>query len=190
MKMRKKLFQERPSRGAFIAAMVISSCVSASTMQRHHINEGRYISLGLIGYNYTNREIESYTVDGAGGGYIRLSSPSSGGSGTACCVRILRNATVPMQVHIRWQAGGCVYLIKDDYTDATDEVVHYFYKERLVPLEDLASGGPEYLETHFYPSGEVKAMLTSAISRPKLQLLKSRLDDSRFPRCKNDVKPE
>jgi hypothetical protein len=33
-----------------------------------------YLLLGLVGYNYNDRYISSYTVDSAGGGHINLSS--------------------------------------------------------------------------------------------------------------------
>lgn len=43
-------------------------------------------SLGIVGYNYTNRAINTFTIDGAGGGNLYVSSPASGGGGTTCCV--------------------------------------------------------------------------------------------------------
>jgi hypothetical protein len=149
-----------------------------------------YISLDLIGYNYTDRHISSYRVDSQGGGNIRLSSPTSGGGGIVCCVRLATGESDPIIVRVRWQVDGCTYLMRSEFTGSTQRVFHYFYKEKYVKVYRPKGIKPSHLESHFYPDGSVVVLLTDDMSLPRLSLSESRPDKSKFPKCKNDKKPE
>jgi hypothetical protein len=150
----------------------------------------RYFLLGLVGYNYTDRHISAYSVNGADGADIRLSSPIGGGSGITCCVRLAKNRITPFRVKVRWQYDGCIYLMRDDRTGKADKVRHYYYKEAEVEVQRADSGAPGYIETHFYPDGTVQVATTDYFSEPRLALDPKRVDQSLFPRCENDEKPE
>lgn len=149
----------------------------------------QYFLLGLVGYNYTDRHISDYSVKSAGGGDIRLSSPTGGGSGISCCVRLAKNKITPFRVKVRWQHDGCTYLIRDDRTGKADKVRHYYYKEVEVEVKRADSGTPGYIETHFYPDGSVQVVTTDYFSDPHLALDPKRVDQSLFPRCEDDEKP-
>lgn len=149
-----------------------------------------YLLLSLIGYNYTDRHISEYSVEGASGGYVRLSSHTGGGSGTTCCIKIQRNYRDRMTVKVRWQVDGCTYLIKDSRTGKADKARYLHYKEAEVEVLRKDGGNPEYIETHFYPDGSVQVQLTESMSHPFLVLDHTRRDKSQFPRCKNDKNPE
>lgn len=146
--------------------------------------------LGLVGYNYTDHHISDYTVNGAGGAFVRLSSSTGGGSGITCCVKLSKKSFVPPRVKVRWQYDGCVYFMKNDETGATDWVRHFYYKEAEVELQRADSGTPRYLETHFYPDGSVKVRSIDDFSDPLIKLDPKRADKSSFPKCKNNEKPE
>jgi hypothetical protein len=148
-----------------------------------------YMSLDLIGYNYTDRHISNYNVDAQGGGNIRLSSPTSGGSGIVCCVRLATWESDPIVVRVRWQVDGCTYLMRSTITGRTRESVYYFYKEAYVEVRRPKGVKPSHLETHFYPDGSVLVLLTDDMSLPRLSLSESRPDKSKFPRCKDEKKP-
>lgn len=148
-----------------------------------------YYVLGLIGYNYTDRIISEYTVNGGSGGYIALSSKTGGGSGVGCCVRLSKKKPKIFNIRVRWQFNGCVYLTKDERSGLSDKRRHYYYKEAEVVVRNVAEDEPAYLETHFYPDGSIKAIITSEISYAVLQLDERRPDKSEFPRCENDEKP-
>lgn len=47
---------------------------------------GKRIELALTGYNYTDRYIDQFEVDGQGGGNIAVSGPNTAGNGSSCCV--------------------------------------------------------------------------------------------------------
>jgi len=138
----------------------------------------QYFLLGLVGYNYTDRNISNYSVNSAGGANIRLSSPTGGGSGITCCVRLAKNKTTPFRVKVRWQYDGCIYLIRDDRTGKADQVRHYYYKEAEVEVQRADSGTPGYIETHFYPDGSVQVVTTDYFSDPHLARDPKRVDQS------------
>lgn len=149
-----------------------------------------YIVLDLIGYNYTDRHISDYNVDNRSGGIIRLSSPTSGGSGIVCCVRLATGEGDPIVVRVRWQVDGCTYLMRSEFTGSTQRVAHYFYKEAYVQVRRPKTIKPTHLESHFYPDGSVVVLLTDDLSLPRLSLSESRPNKSQFPKCKDDKKPE
>jgi hypothetical protein len=149
-----------------------------------------YVTLDLIGYNYTDRHISDYNVDNQGGGNVRLSSPTSGGGGIVCCVRLAMGGADPIIVRVRWQVGGCTYLMRSEFTGSTQRVFHYFYKEAYVEVNRPKGIKPSHLESHFYPDGSVVVLLTDDMSLPRLSLDESRPNKSKFQKCKNDKKPE
>lgn len=148
------------------------------------------LRLSIVGYNYTDREIDHYSVDGASGGSIRLSSPTSGGSGIACCMILPRQVAGMSKVRVRWQVDGCKYVAKNASTGRTATVRHLFYKEVEVPVERDRGKDLAYVETHFYPDGSVRVRLTEEASLPRFLLSDRRAEKSAFPRCKNDKRPD
>lgn len=149
-----------------------------------------YFLLGLVGYNYTDYHISDYTVNSAGGAFIRLSSATGGGSGITCCMRLSKKSVIPPRVKVRWQYDGCLYFMKNDQTGSTEWVRHFYYKEAEVDLERADSGNPGYIETHFYPDSTVKVRTTDYFSDPLLKLDPRRGDKSSFPKCKDNEKPK
>lgn len=149
-----------------------------------------YTMLGLVGYNYTDRHISTYSIDGADGGHINLSSPTTGGSGISCCVKFSRKNSGPLKVKVRWQVDGCTYLLKDEATGRSGKVRHYYYKETVVEVQRSYRAEPAYIETHFFPNGLVQVRLTDHGSNPLLALSERRRDKSYFPQCKNDRNPD
>lgn len=147
-------------------------------------------TLSLVGYNYTNRIIENYTVDYASGGDIKMSSPTSGGGGAFCCFDYYPGLIEKMLVKVRWQVDGCTYMLKNPLTRASADVRHLYYREKLVKVEKKTFGVPEFIETHIFPDGSVRVFLTAELSSPLLRLDAERADMSSFPRCKDDKKPQ
>jgi hypothetical protein len=174
-----------------LASFAISQgCQAHQEKSTEQKNNEQYALLGLVGYNYTDRHISSYSVNGAGGGHIFLSSPTSGGSGVTCCVKFRKNSTVPIRVKVRWQVDGCKYVESNPRTGASAEVRHFYFKEAEVDVQRLADDQPAQIETHFYPDGTVRVLLTTDESIPRMALNDKRPDKSLFPRCKDDKKPE
>ena len=143
-------------------------------------------SLALTGYNYTNRYIDSFSVNGQGGGNISVSTPTSGGGGTVCCVRYLP----PEKISVRWQTGACYFHVRSTTSNEVYDRLYSFFKEAEVTVAAGKVAHPKYMEVHFFPDGTVQAALTEIASLPRLALAQEREDRSTFPRCPNDKKPE
>ena len=152
---------------------------------------GTPIKLGIVGYNYTNRYIDSFSVGGkygAGGGNLFVSGPSSGGGGTVCCANY-RSGVDTFKVTIRWQTAGCTYNERFSHGERFYDI-HHFFKEVQVQVEPNIPDNPRYLEVHIYPDDRVEAVVTEEVSRPRLILSKDREDNSDYPRCPNGKKPQ
>jgi hypothetical protein len=150
--------------------------------------EPRPVSLALVGYNYTNRYINEFSVGGRGGGNLYVSSPTSGGGGTACCAKHWPGVK-GYKVTVRWQSGACYYRVRASDSDDVYQTLHSYYKEAEVAVDDRAGERARYMEVHFYPDGSVQVTATEQPSAPQVALSKAREDRTRYPRCPNDEKP-
>ena len=103
-------------------------------------------SFTLVGYNYTERPIYSFSVDGVGGGNA-FAGFRSGGGGFVCCADI----TVGKPVVIKW-----LY-------DTTEKQYLAGLREEnrrttvIVPPPTVPEA--EYLEVHFFPDHHVELYL-------------------------------
>lgn len=145
-------------------------------------------SLGILGYNYTNRAIDSFSIDGQGGGNISVSSAHSGGSGIVCCVSYRPGSTIKT-VRIRWQSGACYFSKQFPLSKQMRDKIHWFYKEQDAPVEVFAAADAKYFEVHFYPDGSIKAAVTAEMSSPRLSLDEQRREKTPYPRCPDDREP-
>lgn len=149
---------------------------------------GEFVSLTITGYNYTNRYINEFYVDGNGGHNIFVSSPTSGGGGSVCCVKYIIGATL-WKPEIRWQVGGCTYNSRKDKYGESFFDIHHFYKQVEAPLDVKIPNDPKYLEVHFYPDGHVETAMTEQPSPPRLALSADREEKSPYKVCPDDKKP-
>ncbi|PWF49292.1 DUF3304 domain-containing protein [Massilia glaciei] len=150
---------------------------------------GTQISLTLTGYNYTNRYIDQFSVDGQGGGNLYVSGPLGGGGGSVCCVPYIIGAGA-WKTMIRWQVGGCRF---DEIIDSGGQTlfqVHPVFKEIEVHINPSIPDNPRYFEVHFFPDGHAEAAITEYSSPPRLILSKDREDRSPYRQCLNNKKPE
>jgi len=147
---------------------------------------GNRIELTLVGYNYTDRHIDQFDVDGQGGGNIYVSGTGTAGSGSACCVSYRANAKA-RKVTIRWQADTCTY---NDIVSGSEKFsdTYSYFKELEIQVDSNISDYPRYFEVHFYPDGHAEAAITEYESRSRVILNKDREDNSVFQRCPDDTK--
>lgn len=150
--------------------------------------QAKPVMLAITGYNYTNRHISSFSVNGQGGGNLFVSTATSGGGGSACCVLYKPGAQV-RKIIVRWQADACQYRKKSSISSETYDIWHPIFKEREITVDPVIPPDPKVLEVHFYPDGSIQAAITAGGSSPRLRLNASREDKSDYPRCTNDAKP-
>lgn len=174
---------------AFVFAwLALGGCQAQGQTSRASPREWKTLSLAIVGYNYTNRYINTFEVDGAGGGNLFVSSPTSGGGGTTCCALYMPGLP-GLKLTIRWQDAGCIYHTKSTTSNEVFEHIYHTYKEAEVPVEDLGGLQPRYLEVHFYPDGTVQAAATQQESPPRLKLPKQREDRDPYQLCPGDKSP-
>lgn len=141
-------------------------------------------TLGVVGYNYTNRSIASFEVDGTWGGNLSVSTPESGGGGTTCCYAWSDATTLPATVRVRWVSGGCKAQVTNSYGN-TRTIPRHEYSEREVPIVGTPPAKPTTIEVHFYPDGRIEATITDTESEPKLKLSPDRAVDPYPDTCKS-----
>lgn len=145
------------------AGWAVSAC-AASSVEPMSTNQP---SLLIQGYNYTDQDIDSFTVNGIGGGNVHISTPSSGGGGSTCCYRF--DGLSSQSVTIRWTASYCSYATTNKYGE-THTWRKSLWREEKVPVAIKELSEPKALEVHFYPDGHLEAVVTSGYSPPRLKL--------------------
>ncbi len=182
----------RVTRGAVLGAvLILSGCqpdTNASAPDSSVSSTAdKEISLAIVGYNYTNREIGHFTVDGVGGGNVHVSGPRGGGGGIACCARYYADGE-PAHYAVRWNIASCKYDVHPQPNDEPTFALHDSYKEEKITAAQPPSGIPRYLELHFFSDGSVKALITTELSEPMLQLPADRESDW-TPQCPDNKRP-
>ncbi|MBC7993448.1 MAG: DUF3304 domain-containing protein [Rhizobacter sp.] len=109
-------------------------------------------SVVAYGYNYTDTYIDSFEVDGAGGGNLEVSDSAAGGGGHTCCALVTSGLPLGTEFTIKWTRD------RKRWCEQTVKLV------KPVPIE------PRYLEVHFYPDGHIEMDVTQQASPPRLKL--------------------
>jgi hypothetical protein len=132
------------------------------------------------GYNYTDTYIDSFEVNGAGGGNLAVSTPTSPGGGHTCCLTLVSGIPIGTEFKIKWTR---------DRTRWCEQTVRL---TKPVPIE------PRYFEVHFYVDGHIEVEATQRASAPRLALDRFSAgerhetgnvdNDDKFARCKDGRK--
>jgi hypothetical protein len=179
----------------FCASMIVTGCHAKTAEDTTDavvpvvskiVPSNEPVGLTLSGYNYTNRYIDQFYVNGIGGGNLHVSTATSGGT-NVCCFSYTPGTPAPKTVTVKWQHGACKY---KETKESTYAYTHPFFKTVEVPVAPNVPAKPDYFEVHFYPDGHVEAAITEQQSGGRLHLDVAREDRSDYPRCPNDEKPK
>jgi len=152
---------------------------AASEVPVERDKHGMPISYSVVayGYNYTDNYIDSFEVDGAGGGNLEVSDSYAGGGGHACCAQVTSGLPLGTEFTIKWTRD------RRRWCEQTVKLT------KPIPIE------PRYMEVHFYPDGHIEIEATQKASAPRLKLERfSRGErkeagnvnnDEKFARCKD-----
>lgn len=185
-------------RGRFLCAALLSLPLLLTACRQHDLNatapapvtpaDVAPLDLAIVGYNYTDREIDHFTVDGVGGGNVGLSGVSGGGGGIACCARF-QPGPAPSRHVVKWNSASCRYneILPAKPNNEVFEL-HYFHKEVPVSVNAPASGKPGYFEVHFMRDGSIKTQITAELSAPMVSLPDGR-KSTPSPQCPGNVAP-
>ena len=109
-------------------------------------------SLEINGYNYTDLYIDSFEVNGQGGGNLFVSNPTSGGGGGVCCVSLRPGTRLPIPLTIKWTRDGERWC------------------EKEAQLTGPVPANPRHLGVHFFPDGHIEAEVTENSPEVRLRL--------------------
>ena len=190
------------SAGAVLLCLSLDACASESmdvpkpsttaTSREPARTQARGEPVGLLiqGYNYTDDYINSFTVNGAGGGNLFVSGPESGGGKSACCFSYQPGEPLPIKLKVRWVADYCTSRHVNKYGEIFDDV-RDIWTEAEASISQPPLGKASALEVHIYRDGHVEAAITSGNSPPRLIL--QRVDAYRrpgithsYPKCTDD----
>lgn len=144
-----------------------------------HRTPAKMEGLTIVGYNYTDTYISDFSVNGAGGGNIEVSSKDHSYGGGTCCAAIPADTPLPLTVDIAWKRDGDVPRCR-----------------QTVLLDGPVPADARYFEVHFYQDGKVQVALSDYPSVPRV--LVDRFDytkrkasgnvvnDGKFSKCGHD----
>jgi hypothetical protein len=126
--------------------------------------------LEIDGFNYSDLYIDSFEVNGHGGGNLFVSSPDSGGGGGTCCVAWSPGSTLPIPLKITWTRDGKRRCEQD------------------VELKGPFPASPRHLGVHFFPDGHLEAEVTE--DYPTLKLSLERVNTAQRKPSENTIADE
>jgi hypothetical protein len=155
---------------------------------------GEPLELLIQGYNYTDDYIDSFTVNGQGGGNLFVSGPYSGGGKSVCCVSYRPGTPLPIKLKVRWVGAYCMEFETSKY-GRTNAYRKGLWREAEALAVDLSHGKPRALEVHIFPDGHVEAAITEGESDPRVILPRNAKFERpgvqhTYPNCTDDqLKP-
>ena len=154
---------------ACITGALLLGCAQAEAPQASSpaVKLGEPQSLLIQGYNYTDDVIDSFTVNGQGGGRLYVSGPSSGGGGSVCCVSYRLGTPLPIKLKVRWMGGYCLEFETSKY-GRKNVYRKGLWREAEALAVDMSDGKPKALEVHIFPDGHVEAAITQGYSDPRM----------------------
>lgn len=117
------------------------------------VKPGKTVKVDIVGYNYTDKYIESFRVNGYGGGDIHVSTPTDGGGGMYCCFYYIEGIGFPYEVEVKWANSA---------SSGTWKTAKAF-------ISQPKATNPKILEVHIYPDDHIDVQLTDwpSLPRPK-----------------------
>ncbi|MDO9238160.1 MAG: DUF3304 domain-containing protein [Aquabacterium sp.] len=189
------------SRATPIAVMLVCAlvlgCAQAeapgSTASTPVTKYGEPASLLIQGYNYTDDYIDSFTVNGQGGGNVSPSGPYTGGGGGVCCVSYRPGTPLPIKLKVRWVAGYCIQRVMSPYPYGKPyyDNRRSLWREADALAVDVSKGEPRALEVHFYPDGHLEAAISDGNTHTRLNLQVDEKGERpgvthNYPKCTDD----
>lgn len=126
-------------------------------------------SLAIVGYNYTDRYIDSFFVNGQGGGNLGVSWPGSSGQSATCCVNWRDGSTLPKRITVLWVAAYCMQVLHGKEGE-TQTMRQPLWKTADVYLNGPVPATPRKLEVHFYRDDRIELAITDGDSPARVNL--------------------
>ncbi len=146
-----------PSLASFIRVFLVALALLCTGCNAKDNND--VIALTIESYNYTDRPIYTFSVNGNGGGNVFLSTPTNGGGKSVCCVSIRRNTLLPITMEVEWSWSR----VEDD----NGKILRPAESRKVkAELKGPIPKNPVQFEVHFYPDGHVELAVSDTFSPP------------------------
>ena len=180
-----RVWPAKPWRSALSVLLLalLTACQPAASDAGGTGDGKKHHALSIEGYNYTDRYIDQFSVNGQGGSNMDVSDPVAGGGKSACCIGWTDGTPLPQTVTVQWAAPGCLKKVTNSDGESRDTVVHTF-KEKEATLTGPIPKNPGNFEVHIYRDGHVEVAITEFPSESRLKLDASR-DSKEYPRCES-----
>jgi len=135
-----------------LTALALTACQDAAKQEPK--------MLGITGYNYTDRYIDTFSVNGQGGTNM---GAQTNGSGEACCIVWRPGTTLPVTMVVEWTYG-------EDQDLRTGQI----YKPRETRRAEVELTGPvpehpTVFVAHFYPNNTVQVEVAADYPEPRIK---------------------
>ena len=135
-----------------LSALALTSCQDATKQEPK--------MLGITGYNYTDRYIDTFSVNGQGGTNM---GAHTNGSGEACCIVWRPGTALPVTMVVEWTYG---YEKDFDTGQLTrDAETHRAEVELTGPVPQ----NPTVFAVHFYPDNTVQVEVAADYPEPRIK---------------------
>ena len=140
---------------AALAALVLTACQEGPKAEPK--------MLGITGYNYTDRYIDRFSVNGQGGGNVLLSDDADGGGKTACCIVWRPGTALPVTMRVEWTYGMEGDLQTGEVFRQSE--THSVEAELKGPIPEK----PTVFAVHFYPDNTVQVEVAEDYPEPRIK---------------------
>ena len=137
------------------AALALTACQKATEVEPK--------MLAITGYNYTDRYIDGFSVNGQGGSNVLLSDDADGGGKTTCCIVWRPGTALPVTIVVEWTYG-----YEKDFD--TGQLLREAETHRAeVELTGPVPEHPTVFVVHFYPNNTVQLEVAEDYPKPRLR---------------------
>lgn len=123
--------------------------------------------LAIVGYDYTDRPIADFSVDGTSAGNLYLSSSTNGGGSRVCCVALKQTTKTPFWLTVEYRKDALQSYPPGNVIEPAGD-----YIKTKVEVKGPIPPDAAYLEIHFFPDGHLEAAVSGqgGPSTPRLKL--------------------
>ena len=136
-------------------ALALPACAQPPITSEDDPRLGPPVALAINGFNYTDTVISYFSVNGQGAGNLVVSSPTSGGGGTVCCVVWYPITELPWPIKVEWMR----------VVNGRDR-----WCKKTVMLNGPVPDHPTAFGVHFMPDGDIQVEITKGYPDLKLRL--------------------
>lgn len=138
------------------ALVMLLGCAQVGTQAAEQLPTlGKPVGLAINGFNYTDVAIDLFSVAHQGGGNIFVSTPTSGGGGSTCCVTWRPGTKLPQPILVEWMR----------YANKKQR-----WCQKTVMLTGPVPAKPTAIGVHFMPDGDIQIELSEDYPEVKLKL--------------------